>query len=113
MEINDEYLTKIRSEFIWCLGDIYNRNINGNDILVEKDVLLQYDTANNCFLREKDIHYASLYFEAVIDGDLKCEEEAKALLEDHYLYTDVPYIDGVLYIDKNSVREVKNSRSRK
>ena len=55
MEINDEYLTKVRSEFIWCRGDIYKRNINGNDILVEKDVLFQYDTANNNFLKEEEL----------------------------------------------------------
>ena len=113
MKIDDKLLDEIRSQFTWRRGNIYKRNINGNDILVEEDVLFQYDTANKCFIREEDICYASLYFEAIIDGNLKREEEIKALLKEHYLYTDIPYIDGVLYIDKSSVYEVKNSRGRK
>ena len=113
MEINDEYLEKVRSEFIWCCGDIYKRNLEGEDELVEKDVRLQYDTVKNIFLREEDICYAALYFEAVIDGDLKCEEEMKTLLEDCYLYTEVPRISGMLYIDKSSVYEIKKGRFKK
>lgn len=113
MAINDEFLDKVKSQFILYCGDIYKRNINGKDELVEKDVLLQYDTVLNRFIREQDIGYATAFADAVYHGDFREIEMTERVLEDHYLYTEVPYIDGVLYIDKRSLYEVKNSRGRK
>lgn len=113
MEINDEFLAKIKSEIIRCRGDIYKRNLNGEDELVEKDVNLQYDTVYNTFLKEEDICYASSLGEAVLDNNEEQIEEKRNILEDHFLYTDIPYIDGMLYVDKKSIYEIKNKHSRR
>jgi len=113
MEINDEFIKKAQSEIIFCRGDIYKRNLNGEDVLVEEDVLFQHDTVYGSYLPERDVCYVCDYAEAIFDDNQDRIEETENALQEHYLYTDIPYVDGMLYIKNSSVYEIKKKRGRR
>lgn len=113
MKFDDKFLDDIKNEFIRCRGDIYKRNLDGEDMLVCEGEYLQYDTINGTFFREADISYVSSFVDAVIDKDLDKIEELNDAIEEHFLYTDIPSVNGMLYIDKGSICEIKDIKCRK
>ena len=90
-------------------GNVMKRNINGNDTIVEGNALLQYDELSNSY------YWYSKGKDAIIKfgknfADMIEDKENERKVETYFLTTDIPSIDGQLYIDKNSLVEVKNGK---
>ena len=103
----DKTLCPMRNYF----GTVLKRNLNGEDIVIEENVLLQYDEDIDSYLWfDKGYKYL---FDFINDVGRISNEENEINYQNYIKYllkTDVPSVDGQLYIDKNSLVEVKNGK---
>lgn len=90
-------------------GNVMKRNINGEDTIYLKNTLLQYDEIDGVYylLGEKEGILIDFGYKFVHNENNDSENME---LNKYCFKTDVPDIDGQLYIDKNSLVEVKNGK---
>ena len=94
-------------------GTIMKRCLNGEDTIYDSNATFQYDEKYDTYFyytidNMKDF---VLSIENVMDNIV--DEELDKKVDGYFLTTDIPNIDGALYIDVNSLREKKNGKSRR
>lgn len=90
-------------------GTIMKRCLNGEDIIYDDNATLQYDEKYNTYFYYTIEHMQDLVlsFEKVMDNII--DEELDKKVNSYFLTTDIPFIEGALYIDINSLKMVKKS----
>lgn len=94
-------------------GTIMKRCLSGEDTIYDNNATFQYDELNNCYFYYTVENLRELLFSIGKALENTIDEELDKKVDGYFLTTDIPNIDGALYIDVNSLREKKNGKSRR
>lgn len=90
-------------------GTIMKRCLNGEDTIYDDNAILQYDEEYNTYFYYTIEHMQDLVLSLEKNLDKIIDEELDKKVDSYFLTTDIPFIEGQLYVDINSLKMVKKS----